>query len=378
MAREIFKDPLPDRIENRPLGRVSDFVQNLLPVTLEEIRTYKSAGILTDLANHVEVMFENFDYGVLIKDGNLDSEALFLSRLDLLMLDGGIAHSSAILESTGALQQPIEPGPKFKSVLEKIVMLSGMPAHLTYEDIVLNNPTNDKRVFTNGRIGQSEADFYEGHLLIEHELEKGIVLLRDAFEEASNNPLSPVVAEALNQSQNSLKFLVEYTGRIGRDMSIEDFKYFRAYLQSHPRNGLSGPSGQFTARVPLTEVLLVGDRLGSGHSDYFDKYRQYFPVDGMKQIDNYFQRSVNEGSLLTKLQKAGNPELNKLILANLKLIMQFRNAHMKATKRQLLDGITGPVRGTSGVSDIEVFLRGRIDKFQTIIDSSFSNHLQNE
>lgn len=375
MGREIFKDEHVARIEQRPLGYLSHFVVEELPSRLAEVRESASVGSLIILRDYLEGYMENFDYGILIKDGKLSPDTLSLARLDLLMLDSGIAHSSRLLQKSGILASPITPGPKFQKVLEKIVSLSGMPAHITYEDIVLNNPTLDKRVFTPGKVGESESDFYEGHLLIEKEMEKSLDHLKFVFDKSKTQPNSDLIFQHLAESQKGLRFLVEYTGRIGRDMPVSDFVYFRDYLQTHPVNGLSGPSGQFTARVPLAEVLLAGDKLGKSYQDYFQKYRQYFPVSGMKQIDHYLKKSIEEGSIVTKLM-ANKPtkEVRDVLDTNLNLILNFRVAHLRSTQKQLLNTISGPIEGTSGVNDSESFLRNRINNFGNIIQLIFTDN----
>lgn len=375
MVREIFREERKETLEQRPLGPISHFVIEELPSRLETIRLNSSFQELSKLNHRVDLLFENFDYGFLIKSGKLDQGTLNLSRLDVLMIDSAVAHSSRILRKNGYINIDLLPGKRFLEISDRIIALSGRPGHITYEDIVLNNPEMDKRVFTTGPIGKHEEDFYEGHRLIEVELEKGIPTLKKALESAKISSDPALVKTGLLEINKSLRFLIEYTGRIGRDMRVSDFTVFREYLQTHPIKNLSGPSGQFTARVPLIEILLVGDRIGPGHEEYFRKFRQYFPVEGMTDIDKYFSEVKSNGSLLSYIESWRSPkELKDLMLQNLKLILQFRNAHFVATKKQLFDTTKGPVVGTSGVTDSEAFLKKRIEAFTELIETSFSEY----
>lgn len=269
-------------VQQRPLGTVSDFVVKTLPSRLEQIRAGKLD--VQALIDEVERLVEGSVY---------ETQQLAdtrVARLDVLMLESSIVHSGGT------------PGLNLRTLADLLTDSTVQPPAMTYEDIIVNNPPDDPRTFTHGGVGSAEAAFYLGHQLIEGELERAIEKMRQLFvlhsPEVSAHP-GDVVA-LLQAIVQHINIVTEYTHVLGQKMDPGAFLIFRQYLATNEQRNAKGPSGAFTARVPLLEVLFAGETLPEEFFRYLESNRIYFPVAGQLALLSAIA-GVHRGETLTQL-----------------------------------------------------------------------------
>lgn len=332
------------RTRQRPLGPISDFVVEQLPIELEAIRGGKSTENLVREAYSLIQGMPSFDARI------QDAHSRDLAGLDLKILEAAIAHSGAIPPDSLVLS------------VDAFAAKNNQPPAITYEEIILINPPADHRTFTRGEPGQSEADFYEGHRRIEaylaqaiNTVELGIQALTSGSEDVGT------VGVAIGTRADYIEQVIHYMHAIGMKMPKEHFAEFRPYLGTHPIRQTKGPSGAFTARIPILELLLAGEHLPEEYMQYLENNKMYFPRSGRIQIDQA-RSMVEEGLTLTALsRRLGNPEaLDGGIDLLGKSIRKFRGVHYKGVAHQVPGAISGHTRGTGGEIDPGTFLRERM------------------
>lgn len=345
-GRELFSEIEYDiRIPERPLGSVSNHVVEVMPSQLQNVR---EGGISnTEFTDRCQKIVEGMEVDPLnLRDSDLD-----VALLDLKMMEAAIVHSRGIA-----------PG-KLTNLVDQMSSLTNQPSGITYEEIVLINPQLDKRTFTNGRVGQIEADFYEGH----RRIEVGLVDSREVLEQnitLLQTGTPQVISEAamnFREFERRLYTLVKTTEVIGMNMSKEGFAQFRQYLGTHPGRGTKGPSGAFTPVVPVIELYLAGDRLPPEYFNYLKENEIYFPRRGRLNIASALS-FVHSGQTVNAVSnQLGNPkELQESIEAIGAQVRKFRGNHYKAVRHQIPGAIAGNISGTGGEDDPGTFLRNRM------------------
>ena len=332
------------RIPNRPLGEMSDFIVEQMPARLAEIRG--GTGDINSLAHEAESMIADLSQTTL--DQNLfDVQAL--AAFDMKLMEAGIVQSGGM------------PPENLVTTVNAFANATDQLPTVTYEDLVLINPPQDRRTFTNGRAGQSEADFYEGHRIIESYMDEVLRRFRWAIYFLSEQGKGGVdkANSALQKSLAQLHSILKYVETIGMDMNRDDFTLFRRYFQTHPIRQTKGASGAFSTSIPTADLLLGGENLAEDHLGYLHQNMPYFPRKGRKEI-NQALRIVQTGLTLNSLYQAiGKPEELGAILKELSHTMRiFRGKHYKAVEHQLPKVVTGEEVGTSG--ETGEFLRRRI------------------
>lgn len=331
----------------RPLASFSDFVVEKMPELLEsrpeevarrctEFGIFWSGGAWAALSTGIET------------DVDID-----LALLDLKMVEAGIVHSG--------LTAPTQ----LVSLIDNSV--GGGLAGLTYEDLVLVNPTDDMRTFTRGEVGDTERRFYRMHREIEGHLECAIKKIRRAMS------CLPTVApgsgadywyvesaiRALRGIEDDLAPVITATAGL-KQMLPEHFTAFRKYLNSHPVRGLKGPSGAFTAAVPTLELLLRGDELPAEYFKYLEGSMRYFSREGRKAISEALHL-LPHNTLVSLWHKEGeNPILRSRIDVVGTFLNDFRASHYRTVAHQIPEAIRGEISGTGGEANPGVFLRERI------------------
>lgn len=337
-----FKESM--RVAKRPLGRVSDFVVYDLPSRLALIREGKSVN---ELSKTVEEMTPNTRFLRTLSASDKD-----LALLDLKMAMFGIIHSGG------------EPGQKLIEAVKKLAYECDQPESITYEEIIMVNPADDPRLFTNGEVGQAEYDFYHTHRLIEPILENALVYAQRARESLKiNQDLG--AAAFVSISADSIILANQFVEAVGQQMNPDDFAVFRKYLGSDQKTGLPGPSGAYTFRVPLLDLMLAGEQFPEKYGNSIAKNGnlRFFPREGRDKLKIEIESSLSgKGESLVALNKKlrfshATPQLEKMRTA----LIDFRGRHYRGVVKQLPGAVGDPnAKGTSGENDLGGFLRERV------------------
>lgn len=354
------------RYPSRPLGPVSDFVVVQMPQLLVSIQSGQSD--VDGFASSVEDLIGRSGFRVNqvlnLKPSNRypHVQARDLAALDLKMLEAAIVHNGG------------DAPERLVHLVDEFAQVTNQPPGLTYEELIYINPRTDMRTFTAGEVGKSEYDFYVGHRMVEDQLAGTI---RDVQE--AGTVLDDVGTKGLNESVGLLTKasayfygVIPYLKAMETRMPTEHFKVetgFRRYFNSRNRKGkeLKGPSGAFTAGIPIIELHLAGENLPEESHNYLANNFQYFPRGGDGQVlgrveINTATEAVNNGETLTAIADSlGNPpELMSSITELSDLIREFRGYHFRLVKKQLPEAVVDQVAGSGGERTPGTFLRERM------------------
>lgn len=312
----------------RPLGAFSDFVVENLP------RILRSSDKIRIAATALREL-EQLDETTLILAFNTSRE---LARLDLVMLEWALYHSKLAIPVR--LTKLVEHFSKDRSLA------------LTYEDLVFVNPRGDMRTFSEGEHGYWEWFFYRNHRDIEETLMLVIDRARTALSKKTlamlRNPEVP----------HSLAVVLRKTALL-RDMPDGQFEAFRKYLMSREDCNLRGPSGAFSARIPVLEMLLRG--VNEERLDYLAQNQQYFP-ERDRDLLAYAIGMAKRGDTLRALAQGSDDEAGPVGKLEA-FFTKWRQLHMSAVARQLPKVWKGQDEGTSGETDVRRFLMGRLTDY---------------
>lgn len=156
-----------------------------------------------------------------------------------------------------------------------------------------------------------------------------------------------------------------YVVQLGEKMPCEHFSAeggFRFFLNPHPRRlGLIGPSGQFTAAIPVIDILLGGENLPRQMIDYYNERLLYFPLAGRVAMEDAWKIVGLVGSLTSLVKgRAADPKVTAAVNEVIKQMEGFRLAHYKAVAQQVPGSLRGDVSGTSGEGNVAKFLKERM------------------
>lgn len=331
-------------MKQRPLGELSCYVMENLPERLE-MPTY-------ELVRDCEKLLSLLDVRIIGAAATADLHTRSLASLDAKMLEIGIIQSG--------FTPPAE--------LTKLVdWLTGeAPPVITYDELLLLNPVDDFRTFTRGEVRESEAIFYLEQRFVEECLEHVILKMRVAIEFLKPHTTLDYdtnvkrAFRALAGIESDLNPAIAAMRGLGY-LPDGHFSVFRKYVSVHPTRNLKGPSGAFTARIPIMELLLHGEELQPNYMHYFEENRKYFPYEGQAEILEAFKQSQN-GNTLTAL--CYKNELAERIVERINVIGEFlnmfRKSHIKSVAQQIPDILRGDAPGTGGEINPGKFLRDRM------------------
>lgn len=310
----------------RPLGAFSDFIINELPELLEDEISTIEAG--------AAIALDNLDKRIVEQAFQSDRQ---LAAYDFKMLECGLYHSGA-------------------GVPEKLIQLidrftENSCSGLTYEDLILCNPPEDMRLFSQGAAAESERLFYRNHRIIEEILLSIIVDVQEALAASSIKGLGYVGCRD--------KF-GEMLARLHELESMPDghFNVFRKYFKTNEVRGSKGPSGAFSARFPILELLFRGDILPEERFEYIANHQQYFPVCDMDLMSTAID-VARSGRTLIHLGDKRQPGISVLSLFE-SFFEAWRSGHLQAVSKQLPEVFMGAGAGTSGEKDVRRFLTDRM------------------
>jgi hypothetical protein len=332
---ELFKPEQTEGLERkpkRPLGSISDFVVETMPLLLE-------LGVEGDaLASQCEMIIQK---GEFLFDVNADMP---LATLDLIMME------TAIVQTGG------NPGEQLSKMVATLTDIQDRPSSLTYEDIILVNPLDDDpRLFTRGELGEAERSFYKVHQLIETNLAEPIAKIT-----ATLDTPSPSI-NLLDEESQRLVDLVAGTMTLKNDMKTEHFNGFRKFLGERNRGDLilPGPSGLYSGSVVSMDLLLYGNDLPEDHRK---RNKDDFPFYALRQQPMILaaERIAGEGKSIADIVKhSQDPQVQEIYNRIAKVLLNFRRAHYGAAARHIPHVIKGG-HGTGGVPEVQQFLQGRM------------------
>lgn len=330
----------------RPLSELSDFVVEGLANNLTGVREgCLEVRLLSEIIEELIGAME-FDFA------SMSEKDLLVSRLDILTLEMAIVHSGGKI------------GDNLRGLSDQISLLTDRPACITYEDLVLINPRDDRRLYTEGGVGESEDSFYEAHRLIEEKLDKVLSGMFSIARELAETgvDLTGELAARMTSLTADLESSYLELEKITMDLPKDDFAAFRRYYGPHPTRNLKGPSGQFSAALPVMDILLAGDRLPVGVVDYWLENEIYFPYGGRQMMREAWNLVNDVGSIRKMTSKLGDPdELIQVIGEFDKALKVFRAKHYRGVSHQIPEALSGATTGTSGESDVAGFLKERIN-----------------
>ncbi len=318
----------------RPLGTISDFVVDELPSYLES-RASELAPVIESLINGLD--------DVKIFSALIGGES-DIALLDIKMLEAALVHSDISVPAN------------LSELIDRLCQVE-IPG-LTYEEIVLANPVEDMRCFTSGGTGETERKFYKYHQEIEIALEgvlsKLIAILR------GESPSDPSTVREIETLLSSVVGLVRDTARVQR----EHFTLFRKYLGVHPVRKTKGPSGAFSSKMAALELYFRGKYVDKERVSYVRGNWCYFPKRDRELLGKAVLYCV-KGEGVTPSGN-GMPVPCKAPIDMLYVILDefftaFRATHYAAVKKQIPEALVGGVAGTGGESDVEGFLKRRMN-----------------
>lgn len=353
---EYFREPSEEvvtRLPNRPLGSFSDFVVMGLPGALT---TIKEGGFPLDFHQLSDELIDGLTPSAISKAA-LTQDSADLALFDLLIMDN-------------ARVRTIGPNSKLTGLIDRVAEMKGRPPIITYEDLIFINPLQtDCRTHTDGDVGRSERDFYVVHRGIESHLGVIIEVLKQSIDKLFLEGVGAVegVYRDIHSAGLRWKDINEGMDVLWKEMSPDHFSAFRPYFLEHPirrtSNGekYKGPSGAFTASIPIFEILFAGEKMQKEQFKYFEENEIYFPRKGREGIQEALGY-LQEGRTLTQgANLVGNPPTLVEELAKFdQYLNEFRGKHYAGVRRQIPGSIEGKVSGSAGETNVGRFLRGRI------------------
>jgi hypothetical protein len=368
-----------DRSKLRPLGNISNYVVEKLPLNLEKIRRINCIKEKEYSVNYFSNEIESI-ISQSLKEENIDRNLITMSerelgiaRLDSQILKSSIIHSYSAIENEkdNLFQEKYGlPGEHLLSLAETLSCLTSQPEIITYRDIVRNNPQTDIRSFTTGNLGHSEASFYVLHEYIENELNTVNKNLRKVIDLSfsSNGNISKEIKlglyhHLLNDSKTKFDQCISHMGKFMMMKSL-DFNIFRQYLKGY--NELHGASGLFSGGFVQLDSLLVGSRFPLDHFNDVEKYLEqgYYPQSENIHESLYLGKkgkSLTHAALVTN-----DKELVKSTIAMIDSVLSFRKHHYKAVVKKIPAVAKNEAPGTGIPRNSGDFLKSKMNIFNTI------------
>ena len=334
------------RQPERPLGHVSDYVVEVMPMMLADIR---AGGNINALKRDAKLLAH--DALRMFDDVAGDTHTSELAALDLKMLESGLVHA----QPDGLILPPVMLGAAVDQYSTHVGQIPG----LTYEEVILINPPHDRRRFTDGAIGGSEDDFYEGHRQIEQRLDTAITNGLRANIAMIGSGDTDAAAEFLANTAANAEQVAAFMKQF-KQMDKDHFGQFRGYFATHPTRHLKGPSGAFSARVPILDLVVAGDHTLPVYGSYLTNNMQYFPRGNRKQLaaaQQLAERGLTVSAVNDKL--GHDPQVASAVATVYDSLDVFRAKHAAAVQHHVPAAMAGKAPGTGGEQDVRTFLLNR-------------------
>lgn len=228
----------------------------------------------------------------------------------------------------------------FERVNESLVEIAseiGAAATMTYEDLIFVNPLEAGAyvISSDPAVADQEALFYGSHRSIEDTLAETI----DAIQLSEFD----VVAASLQSAGK--KF-----GSLYRQLDPAAFAAFRPYFRGI--NGFPGPSGLFTAAIPIIDLL------SHGGSNISDDERTRLIEDTSRGL-----YPSHQASLLKDLLEDSEPQVDmpEDVRSSVKsLLNRFRKVHTGSVRRFVPEALNAGAEGSGGVADVAGYLASKM------------------
>ena len=324
----------------RPLGAFSDFVVEKLPSVLE----LPSNNLAKHCANLASQVSEE-TIQTMARRGEITLAALDAKMVEIGFTQCGLAVPEVVSSWVERFSE------------DKLPML-------LYEEIILGNPAEDPRVFTQGSTGETEQMFYRTHRKIENHLDSANTKVQNAISAAMYRRCGgDEIARHLANVETDLQAVIQKTCAL-RGMDKAHFAAFRKYLGAHPARGLKGPSGAFSPGIHLLEILLRGDDMPESYLRYLWDNSGYFPQNGYAAITDALQAASACGSLASIARALDCAKLSERVNVIGQFFNDFRRIHFGVVNRQLPEATQDKIAGTAGEARPGTFMRERIEKLR--------------
>jgi hypothetical protein len=213
----------------------------------------------------------------------------------------------------------------------------GAAATMTYEDLIFVNPLEAGAyvLSEDPSVASQEVLFYTSHRSIEDTLGETIEAIR--FSEFG------LVTASLQSA--SKKF-----GGLYRQLDPVAFAEFRPYFRGI--NGYPGPSGLFTAAIPIIDLL------SHGGSNINEDERKRLIGDTDKGLYPSHQSNLLRSLLVDDRPQVDMPDDVRDSIKS--LLNRFRKVHTGSVRRFVPEALDAGAEGSGGVADVAGYLASKI------------------
>jgi hypothetical protein len=249
----------------------------------------------------------------------------------------------------------------------------GAPPSATYEDLIFSNSVyGSVKVLTKQGLpatSEHEARFYRAHRIIETGLDLAVRKLMSHGDNAERvADISGLQVEPLRYTEYDVSpvehvdVAVSGLKNLRAGLSNEEtFNAFRLYY-AEPLNGYAGPSGLYSATLPILDLIVAGGQ------NMPDKIRDF--VAGSLEQGLYPQR-VGYHGLLSHLLESDAPSMDMpgeerdgIVDA----LNRFRRAHSGAVRNLLPKVYRGEVPGSGGIENYQELIEAKLISKQLVND----------
>lgn len=309
-SRRIGRPVLSEIVRNpqRPLGPLSDYVVENLPMSLRSLREQRQ-GAAETMIQEVTNLSADFNFESM-SEGDLK-----LAWMDLGFLEAAFYHSG------------LETPTPVKDLMDTCAARLDNAPILTYEGYVLINPLDeDPRLFLDEETGAEHELFF---CQIHTEFEKALKPLFDMLMGLYDG--MPIDPEQFKEGVGKMEAAKELMGCLYQVFSKEAFTIFRRYVSSNKDRQLAGASGAFSAAFPALDQILLDEALRPLPEEAHNPRlwpRKDLQADwylGWQDIFDAKGRRGERARLLTALDEAG---LRGQVIDLLHHLQMFRGKHI--------------------------------------------------
>lgn len=228
----------------------------------------------------------------------------------------------------------------FEKVNDELIraasMIDAAPT-MTYEDLIFVNPLEEKVYVLSEEpaVAEQEALFYTAHKSIEDTLEETIGALQiSEFEIASA----------------SLQAASKKFGTFHKQLDTAAFDSFRPCFKGI--NGFPGPSGLFTAAIPIIDLL------SHGGSNISDEEHARLVQDIDRKLYPRHQSKLLKELLMSEGPKVDMPLKPRRSIES--LLNGFRKVHTASVRRFVPAALAGEAEGSGGVAEVADYLSSKM------------------
>ncbi len=228
----------------------------------------------------------------------------------------------------------------FESVNDNLVEAAseiGAAATMTYEDLIFVNPLEvGAYVLSEDReVAAQEALFYRSHRSIEDTLGEAIGAIQvSEFD---------IVTASLRNAGKEF-------GGLYRQLDPSAFAAFRPYFRGI--NGYPGPSGLFTAAMPIIDLL------SHGGSNVNEEERMRLIEDTDRGLYPSHQSELLKDLLLKENPQVDMPE--EVHLSVNALLNRFRKVHTGSVRRFVPEALDADAEGSGGIANVAGYLASKM------------------